>query len=256
MTFIAVDIGNTSIKLGCYPELPNSVDVLPAQVLKLSTRDPESWQALAQLPAGQADWCVGSVHRGAETQLAKWVAHHRPADTYRHLRHTDLPLEVEVEFPDRVGLDRLLAAVAVEALRDSRRAAIAIDAGTALTVDLVSAAGIFQGGIIWPGWQMMAESLAGKTDALPLLTAPFIDAPPPIIGKSTEKAMRSALFWGNVGAVREFVARIQQELATPAQVFVTGGDAERLAALACPEAHRVSELVLTGIVLTAQALAS
>jgi type III pantothenate kinase len=253
MAFIAVDIGNTSIKLGCYAELSSAGDVAPLQILKISTRDPESWQALEQLPAERADWCVGSVHRGAQGQLAKWVAHHRPADTYRRLQYTDLPLVMDVEFPERVGLDRLLAAVAVDHLRDSQRPAIAIDAGTAITLDLVSASGVFQGGVIWPGWQMMAESLAGKTDALPLLTAPVFDAPPPIIGKSTEKAMHSALFWGNVGAVREFVARIQAELPSPAQVFVTGGDAQRLAAIACPEAQRVSELVLSGIVLAAQA---
>jgi type III pantothenate kinase len=250
---IAVDVGNTSIKLGCFAE-PSAAWPQPAQTLSLSTRDMTTWQALAELPIERAAWFVGTVHREAETQLAKWVAHHRPQDAYRKLENTDLPIKVALEFPERVGIDRLLAAVAANHLRDKQAPAIVIDAGTAVTVDVVSADGSFQGGVIWPGWRMMAETLAGNTDALPLVTAALTDGPPPIIGKSTDKAIRSGLFWGNVGAVREFVERMRSELATEPQVFVTGGDAERLATLACHEPRRVEELVLAGIVLAARSL--
>jgi type III pantothenate kinase len=251
--FIAVDIGNTSIKLGCFSE---TTDWPRAErILSVSTLDPTSWEKLDSLPAESAKWFVGSVQRDAETQLSKWVAHHRPGDRYRKLNNADLPIKNEVEFPDRVGIDRLLAAIAANTLRESGRPAIVIDAGTAVTVDLVSAEGAFAGGIIWPGWRMMAQSLAGNTDALPLVNAAIANEPPAIVGTSTEKAIRSALYWGNVGAVREFIARMRASLATEPQVFVTGGDAARLVEHATDRAQCVNDLVLAGIVLTARALA-
>jgi type III pantothenate kinase len=256
MNFVAVDIGNTSIKLGWFDRVSTGDWPTPAQTLSLSTRDTATWQVLESLPASPASWFVGSVQREAETQLARWVAHHRPQDTYRKLTNADLPMRIEVEFPERVGTDRLLAALAAGALREASRPAIVIDAGTAVTVDLVSAEGAFEGGVIWPGRAMMAQALAGNTDALPLITSPLSDGPPAVVGKSTDKAIRSGLFWGNVGAMREFVAQMRSELPTAPQVFVTGGDAQRLARYACPEAQRVDDLVLVGIVLTARTLSS
>lgn len=248
---IAVDIGNTSIKLGWFDE-PVADWPRPLGMLSLSTRDVATWHKLSQLPSEQATWIVGTVHRESESQLAKWVAHHRPRDAYHKLENADLPIKIEVDFPERVGIDRLLAAVGANHLRVKSQPAIVIDAGTAVTVDLVSSDGAFQGGVIWPGWRMMAQSLAGNTDALPLVTAALTEGAPAIVGKSTDKAIRSGLFWGNVGAVREFINRMQVELRVPAQVFVTGGDAGRLAAYACEDPQHIEELVLSGAVLAWQ----
>jgi type III pantothenate kinase len=245
---VAVDIGNTSIKLGCFAEAATGFP-RARQVMSISTHDRATWSALSHLPDENATWLVGSVHRGAEAELAAWVQSERPNDTYRKLTNAELPIAIEVEAPERVGIDRLLAAVAVNELRDAARPAIVIDAGSAITVDLVSAAGAFRGGVIWPGWRLMSETLRGQTDALPLVAARLDEPPPAIVGTSTEKAIRSGLYWGNVGAVREFVARMRAELPAEPQIFVTGGDAARLAAHACPDATRVEELVLAGLVL-------
>ncbi|HTN75114.1 MAG TPA: type III pantothenate kinase [Pirellulaceae bacterium] len=254
MTLLAVDIGNTSIKLGWFAEPTASVWPQPSQTLTISTRDTNTWQALDLLPAEPAQWLVGSVQRDAEARLARWVEHHRPGDQYRKLSNAELPIHIDVEFPERVGTDRLLAAIGANALREPARAAIVIDAGSAVTVDLIATDGSFQGGVIWPGRAMMTQVLAGNTDALPLITSPLSDAPPAIVGKSTDKAIKSGLFWGNVGAVREFVTQMQQQLPTAAHVFVTGGDAERLAQYACPTAQRVDNLVLAGVVFTSRTL--
>jgi type III pantothenate kinase len=70
-----------------------------------------------------------------------------------------------------------------------------------------------------------------------------------VIGKSTTAAIRSGLFWGGVGAIRELVARTAAELRESPQIFVTGGDAERLTRFLADDAQFVSDLVLCGIVL-------
>ena len=104
-----------------------------------------------------------------------------------------------------MGLDRLAAAVAANVLRDASRPAIVIGAGSAITVNLVAADGAFEGGVILPGFRMSAEALYGA-DLLPLTVLAPNDEPPPIVGKNTEAAIRSGLFWGAVGAVREISA--------------------------------------------------
>jgi type III pantothenate kinase len=199
------------------------------------------------LPQGTSQWLVASVQREAEGRLREWVSGQRPGDAYRRLSDRDMPLVIDVESPERVGLDRLAAAVAANRLRQSDRAAVVVDAGTAITVNLVTADGVFRGGVILPGFKLTAQALAEGTDLLPLVTDYGLAEPPPVIGRSTEGAIRSGLFWGNVGAVRELVARVARDLDRPPQVFVTGGDAQRLSGFITPDAQFVPDLVLIGI---------
>ena len=105
--------------------------------------------------------------------------------------------------------------------------------------------------MILPGFRLTAKALADGTDLLPLVDHDPAADPPPVVGKSTVAAIRSGLFWGQVGAVRELTHRIAAELASPPQLFVAGGDAERLAAF-LPQARVVPELVLAGIALCAR----
>ena len=256
-TFVAVDIGNSSTKLGWF-DLQSSTRSAqglpqPTNVAEFSTADAPPDEFLSCYAAAKVTWHVASVHREATGRLKDWVTRNRPHDLFRLLTHHDLPLEIDVDFPDRVGLDRLVAAVAAKALRQSTSPAIVIDAGTAITVDLVTAAGAFAGGVILPGFRLSAQALAGGTNQLPLAPFSAHDEPPPVIGKNTEGAIRSGLFWGTAGAVKELVERISQTLATPPQIFVTGGDLWRLAPLLGKNAQFVPNMVLAGIALAAKA---
>jgi type III pantothenate kinase len=181
--------------------------------------------------------------------LKRWIAESRPADTVQELIHSDFPIAIRTLAPERVGLDRLAAALAANRLRQPAALAIVIDAGSAITVDLVSADGAFEGGVILPGFRMAAEALYGA-DLLPLALLEPNEQPPPALGRDTHSAIRSGLFWGAVGAVRELVSRISAELATPPEVFVTGGDLRQLAHYV-PAAQFVPNLVLSGIALAA-----
>ncbi len=165
------------------------------------------------------------------------------------LSYDKLPLQINVDFPELVGMDRLIAAVATNELREANRPAIIVDAGTAITVDLVDADGVFQGGVILPGFRLSARALADGTDLLPNVDSTFRAEAPAVIGKWTDAAIRSGLFWGGVGAIRELVSRTTNEINTEPQIFVTGGDAERLTGYLAADAQFVSDLVLRGIVL-------
>jgi type III pantothenate kinase len=193
-------------------------------------------------------WRVASVQRAAEDRLREWISQKRPADKYQLLGHADLPIQVDVERPERVGLDRLAAAVAANRLRQPNRPAIVVDAGTAITVNLVTADGVFRGGVILPGFKLTTQALAEGTDLLPLVEFSGTCEPPPVVGRSTEAAIRSGLFWGSVGAVRDLIGRVASQLPMAPQVFVTGGDAYRFAGFISADATYVPDLVLIGIV--------
>ena len=248
LPLVAVDIGNTMVKFGVVE--PSVVRGIPgfARIVEFRTAEFDSDFLSDLLPAEPHAWRVASVHRPAERRLAAWVAGSRPGDDYRLLGHQDLPIVMDVEFPDRVGMDRLVAAVAANHLRDAKHPAIVVDAGTAITVDAVNASGAFLGGVILPGFRMTAHAMAHDTDLLPVADATFPDAPPSVIGKSTVAAIRSGIFWGGVGAVRELVTRIGNELDGEPQLFVTGGDAELLIRFVHRDARFFPELALAGIV--------
>src|SRR6185295_3956598 len=112
-----------------------------------------------------------------------------------------------VEEPARVGIDRLLAALAANHLRRPERAAIVADLGTAITVDLLSENGTFEGGAILPGIGMSSRALAEQTDALPRVAIEPSQGTPTSLGKSTEAAIRSGLYWGTIGAMSELIGR-------------------------------------------------
>src|SRR6185312_8188631 len=106
---------------------------------------------------------------------------------------SSLPLRVLVQQLDHVGIDRLLDAVAANSRRPAGVPAIIIDAGSAVTVDLVDEAGAFTGGAILPGLRLMAKALHDYTALLPLVDPPT--QAPPLPGTATIPAIESGIFW-------------------------------------------------------------
>lgn len=247
---VAVDIGNHQLKFGLLPTNETIALPQPSSVLKISTQD-ESFNQLGEwLPRGRLDCYVATVNREAQGRLFEWVQRHRPADRYVLLANDDLPIEIHVDAPELVGADRLLAAVAVNRIRTPGQPAIIVDAGSAITVDMVSADGVFEGGAILPGLEMVARAMDEQTDLLPFVKYSISDGPPPVVGKSTSAAIGSGLFWGSIGAVREVVDRMSRNVGADLQLFLAGGDAEKLSPFLPSSAKIVPELVLAGIALT------
>lgn len=251
-----VDIGNSVAKCGLYD--PNADP--PSREFRRQGEAPlDAPERVAELlalePGTQVQWFVSSVNRPAEQRLREWLATARPADRYRRLSHEDCPLTLAVDFPERVGFDRLATAVAADHGREPAQAAIVVDAGTALKIHAISAASEFLGGAILPGFRLAAQALQQGTDLLPMVDASLNMAPPDIFGRNTQAAIRGGLYWGAVGAVREIVARMRAELGADTPVFVTGGDARELGVLIDDDDVRfVPHLCLEGIVHIARRL--
>ncbi len=264
-TLIAVDIGNSRIKLGCFDQaspsrgLPEPTSTLE---LPLSSKagdfDAEQLAAWCrEQVAGDADWLVSSVHRGATERLVAAVAvldkELGRKFALRQIAFAEVPLVVEVDAPERVGMDRLMGAVAADRLRPADRAAIVVDLGTATKVCLLTDVGAFVGGAILPGLAMSARALEEQTDALPHVDVEHWQRPPLPLGQSTVPAIESGIFWGMVGAVRELVGQLSKSLASPPAVFITGGCAPLVADVLAEDTsldlRHVPHLVLSGVAI-------
>ena len=264
-TLVAVDVGNSRIKLGRFDraarsrELPEPTATLE---LPLTSRagDFDSQPLLTwcgEQVTDDVDWLLSSVHRGAtERLIAAMAAVGRTLDrtwAVRQIAFADVPLVVEVEAPERVGMDRLMGAVAADRLRPADRAAIVVDLGTAIKVGLLSDVGAFVGGAILPGMAMSAQALKEQTDALPRVAVDHWHQPPRPLGKSTVPAIESGIFWGAVGAIRELVGQFSKSLAEPPAVFVTGGGSQLVAEVLAEDSglalRHVPHLVLSGVAI-------
>lgn len=255
---IAIDIGNTAIKLGRFllpaTSMRGTSETLPEPESTLRVKPGElDW---GQIAAWIGEWIVlgndaeikiASVNRPTSERLASWISQTLPEVRFRFLTRRDFALPLDVEAPDRVGMDRVAGAWAAAKLKSPDRPAIVVDAGSAITIDLVSADGVFRGGAILPGWQTMARALAEKTDQLPLVALHVTnDRIPPVLGRSTEAAIASGLFWGSLGAVREIVDRLGSQHDPAPELILAGGDLSSLASH-FTTARLEADLVLKGI---------
>lgn len=214
------------------------------------------WQPTVDSWALQGDlrWFVSSVQRPFQDRLLQWLGEQRPRERVEVLKHQDLPLSIGVSHPEQVGMDRLAAAVAVNQRRSPDRPALVVDCGSAITCDLVSASGVFLGGAILPGWHLATQALANQTDRLPQIS--WTDPPAEALGKSTEAAIASGVYWGTLGALRELVLQLSQSLETAPEKFLTGAGSIWTAPLIEDQFNLVSDLVLTGVALSGAYLLS
>ncbi len=130
----------------------------------------------------------------------------------------DLGIKVLVDHPDEVGADRLVNALAAHEKYGGPL--IVVDFGTATTFDVVDGQGNYCGGVIAPGINLSLEALHRAAAKLPRIA---IAKPAHVIGKGTEEAMRSGMFWGYGAMIEGLTARIEGEFGASMKVIATGG---------------------------------
>ena len=251
---VAIDIGNSHFSAALFGwdgvELPTMHDAAPTRFSHQEFPGPswscalEDWAAL-----GELQWFISSVHQPFRDTLVAWLQRERPGETVVVLTHEDVPLVMDVSHPQQVGMDRLAAAVAVNQRRSPGVPALIVDCGTAVTCDLVSGSGVFLGGAILPGWHLAMESLAARTDQLPLVD--HAPSPCEAVGKSTGAAISSGVYWGTLGALRELVIQMSKSCSTVPDKFLSGAGAIWAEHLVQQDGfEQVSDLVLTGVALS------
>jgi type III pantothenate kinase len=242
---VVVDIGNTRIKWGrCSPDAVVVAVSLAPDDENAWNRQAEAWNLQSPM-----SWAIAGVQPAWRDRLLAWV--NQRGDVATILADwRDLPLVVRVPKPEGVGIDRLLDAVAVNALRTPGRPAVVIDAGSAVTVDWIDEAGAFAGGAILPGFGLMARCLHDYTALLPLIEVP--KQMPPVPGKATASAIEAGIFWSVAGGVWGLVAAYGRQFDASPEVFLTGGDSALIASTPLGTGRLCPLLTLNGVQLAAK----
>jgi type III pantothenate kinase len=134
-------------------------------------------------------------------------------------------ITIQYRNPSEIGADRIVNAVAAYA--KYRTDLIVIDFGTAITFDLISALGVYTGGIIAPGISIAAEALFQRASKLPRVD--LLTPPEAVIGRDTEGSIKSGIIFGFAGLVDGIVNRIQSQDNKKRKVIATGGLAPLIA---------------------------
>ncbi len=192
---VGIDIGNTSIKTALFSE---------EGVGEISR-----WDTLEEVFSvyTHADFVVSSVGR-AEKFPAFWLS-----------ASTPIPLVLDYDTPETLGMDRLAAAVGAWSLFPDQNILI-IDAGTCVTYDLVTSEGIYRGGVISPGLEMRLKAMHHFTAGLPELKLENVTNLE--VGKSTKACMQLGASEGLKYEIEGFLQTFNKKH-SDLQVVTTGG---------------------------------
>jgi type III pantothenate kinase len=134
---------------------------------------------------------------------------------------TPLPLVNLYKTPETLGYDRIAAVSGAHTIFPGKNVLV-IDAGTAITFDMVTAAGEYIGGNISPGLNMRFKALHKFTSRLPYL-APEEDAVK-LLGKTTDEAIVSGVVNGLTYEINGYISAVSEKY-KDLRVVITGGDA-------------------------------
>ncbi len=239
MKVLAIDCGNTRIKytlsvegMGevCSVMLQDAVSALPAH-----------WQSVLRQHGEPERIVISNVAGDAfEAVLARSLRQFAAQPGWVKSQARQCGVVNRYDEPEKLGSDRWAAAIGAWNLE--RDACLVVNAGTATTVDALSADGEFLGGLILPGMSMMRESLAARTAGLPLVPGKaegkVVDFP-----RNTVDAIWNGCIAAQTGAIE----RMWKKLPESATCLLSGGAAQDLYPALNMPCLVVDNLVLEGL---------
>jgi type III pantothenate kinase len=251
MNAIAIDIGNTNIGIGLFlDDKDESIRSIPGGAAgELRDHLIEAWSKIPVLESStegkRNGVVVVSSVKPEWTDVIRRIVCDDLKENIRLIgEDIPLPISMWVDEPGKVGTDRIVAAAAAfDVVQD---AVVVADFGTAVTIDLVDDHGVFQGGVICPGFEMSAKALNDHTALLPKIKVHHPDAP---YGKNTAAAINCGLYYSIIGAMEEIVRRYAEQIGRWPQTIITGSAAAMLKDDLPFVDNYVPNLVVKGIVL-------
>ena len=241
---LALDIGNTSTEIGSFSsegKLENWV--------KLPTFDSSHEKLVRELGkfrGSKGKVFAASVVPNRNSFWSEVSQEFFKSDVEFLDSNSPWSFRIDVEVPERVGIDRLAD---LEAAFEIGKTVVVIDAGTATKVDLLefsNGESFFRGGLIAPGVGISQAALKEKTAQLPEVE---LAGDAPLIGRNTEAAIRSGVVNGFAGMVDGLITRIFHERKLPnyTPVIATGGFSTLLKGRVPRITHFEPHLTIEGI---------
>lgn len=235
---LLIDAGNSRIKSArCAAGEITLLEPVPTG----SQAPPREWGEL-EAPERVLVSSVAGADVGAK--IEQWVMQLWALEPkFASVQSSAAGMSTRYDNPAQLGVDRWLAALA--GYRLAAGAACVIDAGTALTIDIVDHAGVHRGGTIAPGLALMIDSLTRNTAQLRLDAFAVGDA----VATNTGAAISNGCHDAFAGGIERMYARIQREVGADIPCFVTGGEAQLIMDACALPMRAVPDLVLRGLAL-------
>jgi len=209
---LVIDQGNSRCKVAVYQQ----EEMLKCQIL---TRvDENSFIALLNEFPG-IDACIFSSVRGENPGYIELLG--KSVNLFLEMNHElRFPLKIAYQTPDTLGKDRLAGIVGAHT-KFPKQNVLLIDAGSAITFDILTDQGVYLGGNISPGLEMRYRALHHFTGRLPLVKHEETDLD---LGKSTNQAINIGVLQGMLYEIDGYITR-WQKIHGNMKIILTGGDA-------------------------------
>jgi type III pantothenate kinase len=238
---LCIDAGNTRIKWGMHDgrgwAATGAVETAEAASLE------GVWM---RAPAAQRAFLSNVAERSAFVEIQRICS--AMGSALRVVRPAASQLGVTNGYrePTQLGSDRWAALIAAH--HAARGHKLVVCAGTALTIDALTAEGQFLGGLIVAGPTLMRRALDRGTAGLRLTEGVFAEFP-----ASTPEAIASGAVQACTGAIMRMHEAMAKRGQAPERILLSGGAAGELAPHLAIE-HAIHEnLVLDGLALIARA---
>jgi type III pantothenate kinase len=247
--WLLIDAGNTAVKwaTGDASRLDDAVGRLDNATPDFAARLAAQLAAAPPFTAAVGCCVAGDALRDTVDRAVS--ARGVPAPTWLQSQaaHDTAPtLASRYRDPLQLGADRWHAMLGARAAHP-QAALVVVHAGTATTIDCVTAAGVFAGGAILPGTDLMLEALARRTARLPHARGTPVAFP-----DNTDDAIVTGIADAQAGAVERIAARFAADQAASVTLLLGGGGAPALQARLQPgpaiaQIELAHNLVLRGL---------
>lgn len=233
MKYIAIDVGNTTIKV-----LEKNHQYKEYFFNELS----ELFNAITINSNQPFSVIISDVRNNNEELFQKHFSNAQQF-FYNEKHQIKFPITINYSTPETLGYDRIALAVAAYNLFPNTDCLI-ISAGTAITIDILHRNCKFVGGAISPGINMRYKALHTFTGKLPLLNKPENIQYP---GSSTFESIHNGVI---LGVVYEIEKHIEKHIASfpSSKIILTGGDAIYLQKFLKYPIFAKQNLVLEGLI--------
>jgi len=228
MNLIAIDIGNTNITFELFlkGESECTETIRGEDTEKLRKTLLLFWEKIPFVKNSKEEKRDGAIAvcsvNPEWTAVIADIAKTNPGERiYVVGKDIPYPIELSVDQPDKIGADRVLCCAAAFSVIED--AVVVADFGTAVTIDIVDQNGIFQGGVICPGFEISAKALHENTALLPKINVTRPDSP---FGKNTEDAINCGLYYSAIAALQEITGRFAEKIGQWPQTVITGWGAK------------------------------
>jgi type III pantothenate kinase len=246
---LAIDIGNTSIVLGCvekesvlfceqlstdYEKTPLEYAISIKMVLDIHKLTPFDIDGVI----------IGSVVPPVTDTMKEAIRKIIRKKIIVVGPGVKTGLKILIDNPAQIG--SALIAGAIAGISNYSAPLAIISMGTATTICIIDKNNNYIGGMIMPGIKVSLDSLTSKTSKLPRIS---LNPPKHLIGKNTVESMSSGVLYGNASCIDGMIERIEKELGEKITVVATGQLSDRIIPLCYHDIIIDEHLILKGLAL-------